>query len=134
MIGLSASTPLMLTLVQKGFYFVPALPFFAIGLSILISPIIINLMGLINIYGIKFKIFRWLSAFLLVAVISFSIMQKGKYGRHKELLHDVYLIGKVVPGHTSVSVPRDIWNNWDMQCYLIRYFNISLIPDYKNNY
>ena len=61
-------------------------------------------------------------------------MQKGKYSRHKELLHDVYLIGKVVPKNTSVSVPRDIWNNWDMQCYFIRYFNISLIPDYKNDY
>lgn len=134
LIGLSASVPLMLTLVQKGFYFVPALPFFAIGLAVFISPIIINLMELININGFKFKIFRGLSAILLIAVISFSIMQKGKFGRHKELLHDVYLIGKVVPQHTSVSVPRDIWNNWDMQCYLIRYFNISLIPELKNNY
>ena len=134
LIGLSASAPLMLTLVQKGFYFVPALPFFAIGLAVLISPIIINLMELININGIKFKIFMGLSVILLIAVISFSIMQKGKYSRHKELLHDVYLIGKVVPKNTSVSVPRDIWNNWDMQCYFIRYFNISLIPDYKNDY
>lgn len=134
LIGLSASAPLMLTLVQKGFYFVPALPFFALGLAVLISPVIANLIDLININGIKFKIFFSTTAILLAVVISFSIMQKGKYSRHKELLHDVYLIGKVVPGHTSVSVPRDIWNNWDMQCYLIRYFNISLIPDYKNNY
>ena len=38
--GLSGSLPLMLTMVQNGFYFVPALPYFGIAFAILnVSPI-----------------------------------------------------------------------------------------------
>ena len=61
-------------------------------------------------------------------------MQKGKVSRNKELLHDIYLIGTVVPRQTTVSIPSDMWNEWDLQCYLVRYFNISLETNYENNY
>lgn len=133
-VGLSASTPLMLTLVQKGFYFVPSLPFFAIGLSILIAPIILNLTERINTQGKKYKIFLLLSSLLFIGTITFALMQKGKVSRNKELLHDIYLIGTVVPRQTTVSIPSDMWNEWDLQCYLVRYFNISLETNYENNY
>lgn len=133
-VGLLASAPLMLTLVQKGFYFVPSLPFFAIGFSILIAPIIFNLTERINTTSKKYKMFLLMSAFLLIATTSFSLMQKGKVGRNKELLHDIYLIGTVVPKQTIISIPADMWNEWDLQCYLVRYFNISLESNYQNNY
>jgi hypothetical protein len=37
LVGFSGALPLLLTKVQKGFYFVPSLPFFAIGFALLIS-------------------------------------------------------------------------------------------------
>ena len=133
-VGLSASAPLMLTLVQKGFYFVPSLPFFAIGLSILIAPIILDLTERINTQGKKYKLFLLLSSLLLIGTTTFALMQKGKVSRNKELLHDIYLIGTVVPRQTTVSIPSAMWNEWDLQCYLVRYFNISLETNYVNNY
>ena len=133
-IGLSASTPLMLTLVQKGFYFVPSLPFFAIGLSILIAPIILNLTERIDTHNKNFKMFLLLSLFMLIGTSTFALLQKGKVSRNKELLHDIYLIGTVVPRQSTVSIPAGMWNDWDLQCYLMRYFNISLETNYQNNY
>jgi 4-amino-4-deoxy-L-arabinose transferase-like glycosyltransferase len=133
-VGLIASAPLMLTLVQKGFYFVPSLPFFAIGISIIIAPLIAGWVGLINTSGMKHKVFLLSSACLLLFAIVFSGMQAGKTSRDKDLLHDVYIIGTVVPKQSLVSITSDMWNNWSLQCYLMRYYNISLESSYKNEY
>ena len=133
-IGLSASAPLMLTLVQKGFYFVPSLPFFAIGLSMLVAPVIVSLTARINTRRPKFKLFVLLSSVLFLATITISLLQKGKTSRDKALLHDVYLIGTIVPVKTTISCPAEIWDEWELQCYLARYFNISLETDSRNNY
>jgi 4-amino-4-deoxy-L-arabinose transferase-like glycosyltransferase len=133
-VGLSASAPLMLTLVQKGFYFVPALPFFAVGLSMLAAPIISNLTDRIITNTTPFKLLLLLSALLLAGTAAFAVMQQGKTSRDNQVLHDVYLIGKVVPRQTTVSIPDTMWNDFSLQCYLVRYFNISLDPFYRKSY
>jgi 4-amino-4-deoxy-L-arabinose transferase-like glycosyltransferase len=133
-IGLSASVPLMLTLVQKGFYFVPSLPFFAIGLSILIAPVVLNFQEKINLKTRKYKIFLSLSILLLIATIGYSLMQKGETGRDHEMLSDVYSIGKVVPKFTEITVSAEIFNEYVLGCYFIRYFNISLKPEEKEEF
>ena len=130
-IGLSASLPLMLTLVQRGFYFVPALPFFAIGLAVLIAPVAFDF---VERTDKRRKMTLGASAFLLITVIIISFLQTGKTSRDRDLLHDIYLIGKVVPKQTTVSIPPESWNNWSLQCYLMRYFNISLDSDYSRDY
>ncbi|MPM26250.1 hypothetical protein SDC9_72751 [bioreactor metagenome] len=134
-VGLSGALPLMLTRVQKGFYFVPALPFFAIGFAVLCAPII---SGWIAQLQFRFKLIR-ISIFsgiiLLVTVILFSFSQAGKTNRNKEMLHDIYAIGEVVPEFSTVSVPDfDTWNQWDLQSYFMRYFNISLDDKTRNEY
>ena len=133
-LGLSASAPLMLTMVQKGFYFVPSLPFFAIGLSIIIAPVIFKLTELIQIKSKTFKTLLFFCSFLFMGAITFSLSKKGSYSRNKELLQDVYTIGEIVPRLTTVSIPAEIWNQWDLQCYLVRYYNISLEQNYQNKY
>ncbi len=125
-VGLSGSAPLMFTMVQKGFYFVPSLPFFAIGFSILIAPVILHFIEQINTKSRKFQVLLALSVFLFIGVISFSLMQKGKIGRDRYMLHDVYLIGKVLPKYTSIGCTTDVYKEYSLECYLIRYFNINL--------
>ncbi len=132
--GLAASAPLILTMVQKGFYFVPALPYFAIGFSVLISPVISNLLSRIDTTKSTFAMFLVISFILFFFVTTFGFMQKGKTGRNKELLHDVYLLGKIIPTHSTATIPEQMWNQWDLQCYMIRYFNISLETEGTSNY
>lgn len=134
LIGLSASVPLMLTLVQKGFYFVPSLPYFAIGLSVLIAPAIVSFQEKINTNTPKFKIFLIIAFLLLVSVTVFSIMQKGKTSRDRDMLSDVYSIGKVVPRLAEITVPTVIMDEYVLGCYFIRYFNISLRPEEERDF
>jgi 4-amino-4-deoxy-L-arabinose transferase-like glycosyltransferase len=130
-VGLAASVPLMLTLVQKGFYFVPSLPFFATGLAILIAPVIVKYNEKIKTDSAKYKIFLTISLLLVVGTLGYSFMQKGKASRDRDMLADVYTIGKVVPKFSEVTIPTEIFSEYVLGCYFMRYFNISLKPEVK---
>jgi len=134
-IGFAGSLPLMLTRVQKGFYFVPSLPFFAVGFALLTAPYIYRWMLRIKAGGQLQKILVVFGFLLLASALIFSFMQVGKTRRNTEMLHDVYAIGKVVPLHTTVSVPDfETWNQWDLQSYFMRYYNISLDDQTQNRF
>jgi len=135
MVGLCGALPLMLTRVQKGFYFVQALPFFAIGFAVLIAPVINNWINSLSQKRKSLQIFFYSNIIVIILVFVYSFLQIGKTGRNQELLQDVYAVGKIVPHHTTISVPDfDTWNQWDLQAYLIRYFNISLDDKTDNVY
>lgn len=134
-VGLTGSLPLMLTRVQKGFYFVPSLPFFAIGFAVLTAPYLHRRIMRIQAGKNLHKTLTIACFLLLVSAFVFSFMQVGKTRRNAEMLHDVYAIGKVVPAHTTVSVPGfETWNQWDLQSYFMRYFNISLDDQSRNRF
>lgn len=129
LIGLSGSVPLMITMVQKAFYFTPSLPFFALAFALILAPGLhvllkkyTNNKSFAN-YGI------WISGILVALSVVFSVMQIGKTSRNKEMLHDVYQIGKIVPSNSTINIDNSMWNEWDLQCYLIRYYYISLDPN-----
>ncbi|MBN3035081.1 MAG: hypothetical protein JW861_05800, partial [Bacteroidales bacterium] len=126
--GLSGSLPLMLTLVQKAFYFAHALPFFGLGLAMAIALGTTCLISGIRTGRRPFKTFTVITAVILAGVIVFSMMQHGKYIRNKELLEDVYRLGEVIAPRSLISIDPEMWNQWDLQCYLVRHFNISADP------
>jgi len=133
-IGLVSSLPLLITLVQKGFYLVPSLPFFAIAFSVLIAPFVIALVKTINNAPKTLRYLNVITRVLFIATLLFSFSQLGKTSRNRELLHDIYLIGGIVPQKSTVSIPPELWNNWDLQCYLMRYFNISLDKNMQHDF
>jgi 4-amino-4-deoxy-L-arabinose transferase-like glycosyltransferase len=133
-IGLAASVPLTFTFVQRGFYLVPSLSFFGIGLSVLIAPRISDFrIRLINKKEV-FRIFSILSIVLFFFSIGFSYMQKGKTQRDREMLHDVHAIGNTIPGKSAITVNQDIANTSVLECYFIRYYDISLYIDEPKEY
>jgi 4-amino-4-deoxy-L-arabinose transferase-like glycosyltransferase len=133
-IGLAASVPLMATMVQRGFYLVPSFPYFAIGFSILIAPVVLEFKEGIIASARKFRIFWILSIGILVFAVSLSIMQKGKSVRDKEMLHDVHTIGDAIPNKSALTIDQDIASNYVLECYFIRYYNISLYNDVPKEY
>jgi len=125
LIGLSGSLPLLITTVQRGFYFVPSLPFFAISFSLLIANGINELLIRWDERGSSFKMFKIMSLISLIIVISFSYSKLGSASRDKDELHDIYFIGKVVPPNTIIRIDQSLQNEWSTQFYLLRKFNIS---------
>lgn len=128
--GLSATAPLMLTMVQKAFYLLPGFPFFAIGISMLMAPYILRFTASMQTGSRSFKMFRGISVVLLCGAIVVVALQKGKTSREKEVLHDVYTVGKIIPAHSAIGFNQLAFSlDWELQCYLMRYFYISV--DFK---
>lgn len=124
-IGLSGVLPLMLTMVQKSFYMVAALPLITTGLAMWAAP----------------QVARWTEAArstttqrALVAVglsalggvVLSAVLCFGKPSRDAELLNDTALVGTVVPAHRLVSAEQSVLDQWNFQSYLMRYHFISL--------
>ena len=133
-IGLAASVPLTLTMVQRGFYLVPSFPYFAIGFSVLIAPAVLKFKeGLIASPG-KFKIFRIFSIVIFIFAIGLSLVQKGKTVRDRDMLYDVHTIGNAIPGKSALTINLDIATTYVLECYFIRYYGISLFIDEPKDY
>ncbi|MEO6305844.1 MAG: hypothetical protein ABIP51_22045, partial [Bacteroidia bacterium] len=132
LLGLSGVLPLMLTMVQKGFYFIPSLPFFAIGFALVISKPLSH-WALMVVNSTTNKTVTLFSVLLLCGVIVFSCFNIGKASRDADMLNDVKEFGKVIPEFSTVSISDHRWNDWPLQCYLIRYHNISIDPQHADN-
>ena len=126
LLGFSASLPLMLTLVQRNFYFTPALPLFAIAWAALtVQPV----MYLVRWVERNTKVRQTLTVFFSIALLAgvvATIFMAGNPKRDKDMLHDVYALQTVLKENTTVCVPSEImWNNWSMRCYMMRYNSVE---------
>ncbi|MBK6361959.1 MAG: glycosyltransferase family 39 protein [Saprospiraceae bacterium] len=132
LLGLCGIIPLMLTMVQKGWYMVPAFPYLGIAFASFIAPFI-------GSGGKNNLITKYLFP---TAILTFSgvlictLLQTGKISREKETLSDVYKIGQVVPKFSTITVPEDQYDqyNFVLQGFLVRYFHISISPYKEYDY
>ncbi len=135
LLGFAASVPLMLTLVQRNFYFIPALPMFAIAWALLMAERLNNAIDYLD-RSTKYK--SAFTAFVLIALlvgIMTTTAFAGKVKRDKAMLLDVYAIQKQVPENSFVSVTSDImWMDWSFKCYMMRYNAISFSDKDTCNY
>ena len=127
LVGLSASLPVMLTLVQKTFYIGPAFPYFGLAFALIIAPGMADRLARVKRSSIGFKIFTTISSLVIVTAIVATVFQYGKPSRNEEVLHDLEIIQEIIPHFSTINVHESTGNvEWDMQCYLLRYYNISM--------
>ena len=124
LIGVSASLPLMITLEQSSFYLVTSLPYYAVAFAIAIAPYLSTWIEKLNIKHLSFKLFQIASAILLAAVLTLSFLQIGGIERDEDIIHDIRLIGKIVPTGTTMGSTQELWKEWSIQEYLIRHYYI----------
>jgi 4-amino-4-deoxy-L-arabinose transferase-like glycosyltransferase len=122
LIGLSASLPLLLTSVQRGFYLFASLPFFAISFAILSKSSIEKFIQKTKHSGIII----FVGTMLLITSITFSVTSIGKYSRDKAMILDVKAIGEVIPSGSTICISKEVYDEWNLQMYLIRYHDISV--------
>lgn len=68
LVAASAVFPMMISLKQSGFYILPSFPFFALGIGILIYPIVNFLILRIKTHSFSFKVFTSISLLAFVWV------------------------------------------------------------------
>jgi 4-amino-4-deoxy-L-arabinose transferase-like glycosyltransferase len=129
LVGLSASLPLLVTLEQRRFYLVPAIPYFSIALCLIVAPALSHSLLKIRTESKGFRLFRAFTVVLLLGGLIFSAFQIGKTVRDKDDLDDMYILGRTIPAGTVVNVYPKTWDNWALHNYFVRHFNISLASD-----
>ncbi len=133
--GLCGVIPLCFTHVQRAVYFVPALPFFGIGLAVFLVKGL-NIL-ITKIKDDHFKIIRSGVIVLFCITLLYSVSLIGKTGRDEKVLDEINKIGSVIGKDKVIGTTNDIYEKWDYQFYLLRYYNITLEPypnkqqDYK---
>jgi 4-amino-4-deoxy-L-arabinose transferase-like glycosyltransferase len=134
LIGISASFPLMLTMVQNKFYFFPALPYFAIALGLLINVYIKQFFINIHLQKNKF-LFFFIGCIAMMFSITFSVKQINKFSRDEKIITDVNSIIKSVGHNKTIGVEKDVYYQWNFQFYLLRFGDISIAhAEKKYNY
>jgi hypothetical protein len=124
--GLCGSLPLMATMVQKNFYFVASLPFFAFAFAFISYNYVIQLINLISIQWLKkIKIIAY--TFLVLSIL-FSLLQIGKTRRDNEKLNDIKYLGGYLKNENIVGVDNDAYFDWSFQFYIYRKYAINLDP------
>lgn len=135
LIGFSGSLPLASTLEQRGFYLLTSLPLFAISGALIVSGRMKELIENINISGNKYRYSKLITIGIFLFSVGFTISKIGEAKRDKELLADIYSFGKFIPRGEIVTIPEEMWNDWNLQTYSIRYNYISLkMADTTNRY
>lgn len=124
--GFCGVIPMMLTLVQRGFYMVPAFPFFALAFAFLIAPIIIKIKSPV---WWQTKTQSGLMMFVFILGLSLAYFNYGMVWREKEQMLLVHEIGPQIPKGEIVGVDAVLWDNWTFQTALIRYHRISIIKN-----
>jgi len=136
LIGISASFPLMVTREQSGFYLATSLPYYAILFAVIVTPYLSIWIEKINVRLFSFRAFGILSVLSFAIALTFSFSQIGKTGRDNDMIHDISLIGKIVPSGTTLGSTEKLWRDWSIQEYLIRHYyicqdnKITLANDY----
>lgn len=133
-IGLIGILPLMLTLVQKGFYMLPALPYIAFGFALLMAnETVFLLQKAFNNPKREMALKNVAFGIALLAII-LTISKVGKYSRNEELLSDIHRVGALIPKHEVINCTYDLQKDWSLQTYFSRYYFISLDTNSPHDY
>ncbi len=123
-LGLTGVLPIMLSVKQRDFYMLAALPFFALAFGYL-SLSMVNAMML----EIKQKNRNWMmiasSAVLLVSMV-LNVSHIGKYGRDEAFLVEMKKSLKEIPENEIIEIKSEDFSQWSWHAYFMRYGKVSL--------
>ena len=131
-IGLTGVLPIMISLKQSGFYILATYPFFAIGLSLLVYPLLDSLFIKMNYNSKGFILFKWISYGLFISGLILSISSYDHYSRDKSRIIDLNQVITTVPRGSIININPKMYTDWALHAYLGRFKDISLDPDLKS--
>jgi 4-amino-4-deoxy-L-arabinose transferase-like glycosyltransferase len=124
--ALSGIVPLTLTLVQRAVYFVPAMPFVAIALSVFFAGGMADLADSIREKNFAFKSFKVFAMLLACGIIFMSVYLYSKPGRDETELKNSEAIAQALGENKVIGASFETYTKWGFQFYLTRYYNITL--------
>jgi len=124
--GLSASLPLSVSPKLSVYYLVPAFPYMAMALAVLMLPTLQFYFNQINIQSIGFKIFKMFGVLLIPSVIVYSSFHFGNKLRDTDLLNDIEKVEAFIDKEKVLSVGENMYQDWRLIAYFERKSQISI--------
>ena len=125
-LGLLGVLPIIVSVKQRDFYMLAALPFFALACGHITLSMVNTLM-----LKITPNLHKWLTlganCILLMGII-LNLLHIGKYGRDKALIEEVKQRIAEAHGETMFEITPKEYTQWAMHAYYMRYGKISLSP------
>jgi len=131
-LGLTGVLPIMLSVKQRDFYMLTALPFFALAFGHL-SLSMLNMMLL----EIRPKIQNWMmitSSVVLLVGIVLNASHIGKYGRDEAFLVEMKKALAEIPENEVIEIKPEDFSQWSWHAYFMRYGKVSLDDQEPHKY
>jgi 4-amino-4-deoxy-L-arabinose transferase-like glycosyltransferase len=131
--SLTSVLPIVITMKQSGFYFLPALPFVSIAFAALID-------NRINRFYLKISTKQWFASLKYISIILFltSIITcfvfYGSASRDKGMLSDIDIIAKTIGKNKIISIPDEMAQEYTLSAYCARFYNISIDPNVQHHH
>jgi hypothetical protein len=130
LIGSLGLFPLIFTKVQRSFYLLTSLPFFAFALSIVILPYFKYLENVISLKSAG--LIRKISFVIMAATLIVTITLAGKPKRDIELLNDVETLANFLGKDALIQATFDANMDWALKAYLMRKHQIQFVYIHGN--
>ena len=119
--------PIMISLKQRGFYILTVYPFFALGLSLLILPLVSKFKPL------KINLVKAITLGVVTLALILSFINWGKLNRDHNLVNDCKLIVNKVGEGKRINICHDVRKRYNILAYYSRYGRISLMTSKLSN-
>ena len=127
LLGLAGVLPIMVSVKQRDFYMLAALPFFALACGHFTLSTVNMLMLRITPSLRKWLTLGACSVVLLGVVL--NLVHIGKYGRDEALIEEVKQRIAEAEGKDIIEIPTEEYTQWAKHAYYMRYGKISLKPN-----
>lgn len=123
--GLSAFVPLLVSPKLSFYYFVPAIPYFALAAALYLQQGLQSMLSL----PVEKKWMRPIALLVFLGSLIYSITQAGNYERNATLQEDVQKICRHVKANDTVSVAPSLSEDWTLFAYLQRIGRVNVIKE-----
>ena len=124
--GLVGVLPIMVSVKQRDFYMLAALPFFALACG----HITLSMLTL-WLPKITPKVRGWMTlgaGCVVLLGLVLNVVHIGKYGRDEALIEEVKQRITESEGNNVIEIPQEEYTQWAKHAYFMRYGKISLSP------
>jgi 4-amino-4-deoxy-L-arabinose transferase-like glycosyltransferase len=131
-LGLVGVLPMMVSVKQRDFYMLAALPFFALAFGHL-SLSMVTMMLL----EIKPNVRKWMllgSSVMLLLGIVLNVCHIGKYGRDEAFLVEMKKALLEIPENEVIGIKPEDFTQWSWHAYFMRYGKVSLDDQEPHKY
>jgi|JI9StandDraft_1071089.scaffolds.fasta_scaffold08652_4 4-amino-4-deoxy-L-arabinose transferase-like glycosyltransferase len=134
LMALSASLPLTVTMEQRPFYLTPSIPFYILALAAISYN---NFHDLYSRWGNEKNRIKYVNIALVMLLFIGTVVvliNPNNPKRDKALLHDIYLLNKVIPEGSTISIADNLCLEYHLHAYMNRYGRYSLETASKHTF